>query len=209
MTRWLVKHGVQEQFLDKANIRDPSFIGHLFTMLLGLSPTMTMPELLRQDPALAEKWFDARVAELGRLPKVKPCCKASGDYDFGKGSVYTLVWGEDGALASVSHIDGTSVEVPKHLAVTREWKLVQWYSDGGATLQLPPVSHSLIKLFPGASGPQALKMTAPQFRSKVLDFERRLKEQGDAGCTTHDDDLLAESRKRQRDELVARARATP
>lgn len=184
-------------FLDRANIRDTSFIGHIFTIPLEVSPTLPMPEMLRQDPALTEAWFDRRVQELGRLPKVKRACLASGDYNFATGSVFTLTWAADGSLEKVTHISGAEVAVPKHLAVTKEWKLVRRYNDTGACLELPTVSHSLVKLFSSQEGPNLLKMTSAQFRQKVLDFDRRRKE-----------DLLAESRKHKMEEMVQRAKGT-
>lgn len=125
---------------------------------------------------------------------------------------YKFEWADTGRATSIIHRSGSTATLPAHVVVTREFELLDNWSDFDATVQLAPTKYVCHELFPAEGLPNiAMYKTTrpPALYAKAIDIsaayhaqlaENRVGELADK-CT-----IVAGAKAARRQDTAARAR---
>lgn len=152
---WII--GASEGSLSHAKVRaiieaDGDKLIHLLVFALQLSPARQFPTACT-NKRVCSRMLSSRATQLGdRLRGLDEHISANGVVKWGAGDCYHFSWNEHGVATECRHIGGKVVPLPQHVVITKAFKLIDNFSDLGANVALPLVTHVLHSLFPRDEG---------------------------------------------------------
>lgn len=113
--------------LDEMSCRDGDFVYKLLSVATGLPLTTAIPVGIKEKKSLTGRFFNRRLREVGCMSTVLANI-AGKKYDIKNGGPYKLTFTGE-RLAKVCHIGGGEAEVPAHIHISADFKVVNCWCD--------------------------------------------------------------------------------
>lgn len=165
------------------------------------------------DKKVCSKVFFERAKVLGkRLVSWKEkALTHDGSIKWGDGGCYKLTF-EDGKAKTITHVSGDSAKIPSHVTITKDFILMNNFSDSTACLELAPATYTCKDFFLPEQGPnkhELSHMQAPELKSLAEVVKGGLQETSKkltADTIDEDPKFLQEASKKRQLSAVAKAR---
>lgn len=168
-----------KDLLDTVDGNDPESLTRLFCLATATQPSTPLPAACVHK-RLCGLLFMERYERMGkRLAKLSTFIqKDTGVINWMRLAAYTLEWGLDGKLVSVTHIEGVTKTVPAFWVVDKEFLFQDPWLDLGSYLHQKGARFNLSDLFGEGEGPHRevldKKATLLAENAKALGWCRRL-----------------------------------
>jgi hypothetical protein len=121
------------------------------------------------DKKVCSKVFFERAKVLGkRLVSWKEkALSHDGSIKWGEGGCYKLKF-EAGKAIAISHVSGDEAKIPSHVTITKDFILMNNFSDSTACLELAPATYTCKDFFTAEMGPNKHELSnvqAPELKS--------------------------------------------
>lgn len=159
-------------YLQKLDARDDSQIKNLFVMEVGLDQKDALPSILLNKDICA-KVLHERATNIGsRLANIPAAQFApSGVLDWHLLGQYTITFDDDSKFSEIRHRSGSVAVVPSVIVLTRDFMLVDNYSDMAANIVCrldTTIEHRLCTVFAKETGPHAHSIGAKGAEFKLF-----------------------------------------
>lgn len=196
---------VSAQWFDDLNCRNDAFIHELLSFMTQWPLQTPIPDCAKDERVLVHKAFVSRLKEVDRLAAVAKHVSV-GKYDQTSGGAYSLVFTEN-KMTEIVHCSGARAAPPDHITITKDFKLVNWFSDLSAFVTKQQAKYFLRDFFSPAEGPFVHSMSAPDIRKYFGDIVAKHNAEVTAGLVDSAEPVLPKSRQQKSDKLAAQAHA--
>jgi hypothetical protein len=171
VSQWLVEASqgeLRQVDMEKMVEYDNQAACTLFHFATQTKPSHKLPvECL--DKKVCSKVFFERAKVLGKRLvswKEKALCH-DGSIKWGDGGCYKLTF-EDGKATAITHVSGDTAKIPGHVTITKDFTLMNNFSDCSAYLELAPAVYTCKDFFAAEQGPNKHELShlqAPELKS--------------------------------------------
>lgn len=165
MSQWLVdasKGDLVQKDMEKIVEVDPQAPATMFHFATQTKPGHKLPDLCLEKQVCCRVFFQRARLLSHRLTgwKAKALNK-DGSLNWGAGGCFTLEFDEGRAVA-IHHVSGDSATIPNHVHITKDFSLVDNWSDSCAAVKLHPSVYLCKDLFDAKAGPHKHELSGMQ-----------------------------------------------